>query len=491
MPIRLRLTIWNSLVIMGALLLLGGLTYGLEARSLTEEIDESLRVQARNLQGVYEVRAALPPRARERIMPQPSVFSAPAFHVQILDPNGEVVERTAALGGRRLPVNPGDLERVGGSEEIFRTVTLDGQDVRMFIASLATDDEFLGYVQVARSMEALEDALDLLARTIIGAGVVLLFVSLIIAWFLAGAALRPVQRITEAAREIGFSPHLDRRLPALGTRDEIARLGDTFNGMLDRLENVLNSQRRFVADASHELRTPLTTIRGNVDLLRRSGAVAQPEMQEALEDVRSEAERMSRMVSGLLALARADAGHELAREPVRLDQLVIAVHREAQALPGGVAVQLDTVEAAEVLGNHDALKQLLLILVENGIKYTPPGGLVTLSVRVDSGQAAVQVRDTGCGIASEDLPHIFERFYRSPAARASGGTGLGLAIAWWIADEHGATIEVDSGLNVGTAFTVRLPVTRIPEAASGGVAQEQRPVPAPGSPLSARGALRS
>jgi two-component system, OmpR family, sensor kinase len=488
MPIRLRLTIWNSLVIIGAILLLGGLTYWLEARSLTQEVDDSLRTQARNLQSVYEVRAALPPRARERIMPQPSVFSAPAFHVQILDPNGEVVERTAALGGRRLPVNLGDLDRVAGSEEVFRTVTLDGQDVRTFIAPLTTDDDFLGYVQVARSMEALEDALELLARTIIGAGAVLLLVSLIVAWLLAGAALRPVQRITEAAREIGFSPHLDRRLPAVGTRDEIARLGDTFNGMLDRLENVLNSQRRFVADASHELRTPLTTIRGNLDLLRRSGAIAQPEMQEALEDVRSEAERMSRMVAGLLALARADAGHALAREPVRLDQLVGAVHREAQTLAGDVIVQLGTVEPTEVQGDHDALKQLLLILVENGIKYTAPGGTVTLSLRVERGQAAVQVRDSGCGIAPVDLPHIFERFYRSPAARASGGTGLGLAIAHWIADEHRATISVDSAVNVGTTFTVRLAASPVAEAASDQVPRGDLAPQA--SALQTRGAVR-
>ncbi len=489
MPIRLRLTIWNSLVIMGALLLLGGLTYAFEARNLTVEIDESLRVQARNLQGVYEVRAALPPRARERIIPQPSVFSAPAFHVQILDPNGEVVERTAALAGRRLPVIAEDLERAGGSEEVFRTVTLDGQDVRVFVAPLVTDDEFLGYVQVARSLEALEGALELLARTLLGAGAALLVVSLVVAWLLAGAALRPVRRITEAAREIGFSARLDRRLPALGTRDEIARLGDTFNRMLDRLDNVLNSQRRFVADASHELRTPLTTIRGNVDLLRRSGAVTQPEMQEALDDVASEAERMSRMVAGLLALARADAGHALAREPVRLDQLVIAVHREAQTLAGGVTVQLGTVEPAEVQGDHDALKQLLLILVENGIKYTPPGGVVTLSLHRDHDQAAVEVRDTGCGIAPDELPHIFERFYRSATARASGGTGLGLAIARWIADEHRATIHVTSELNVGTTFTVRLAAQPVVEAVAERIEREEQAVHSPVLP--SRGAARS
>jgi signal transduction histidine kinase len=407
--------------------------------------------------------------------------------VQILDPSGEVVERTAGLGNRRLPVDPTDLERTGGTEEVFRTVTLDGQDVRVHLAMLTTEDEFLGYVQIARSLEALEEALGFLRRTLLGAGAALLVVSLVVAWFLAGASLRPVQRITEAAREIGFSAHLDRRLPALGTHDEIARLGDTFNGMLDRLESVFSAQRRFVADASHELRTPLTTIRGNIDLLRRSEAVTQPEMREALEDVASEAERMSRMVAGLLALARADAGHALARERVRLDRLVIAVHRESQRLAGDVAVRIGHVDGAEVQGDRDALKQLLLILVENGIKYTEAGGSVTLALRLESGQAAIEVKDTGCGIAPADLPHIFERFYRSPAARASGGTGLGLAIARWIAEEHGATLSVDSALGVGTAFTVRLGATPVAETASDRRTREE--LAAPASALPSRGAI--
>lgn len=470
MPIRLRLTIWNSLVIAGAIFLLGSLTYALEARSLSDEIDESLRVQARQMQSVYEVRAALPPRARERILPQPSLFSGPAFHVQILDPNGEVVERTAALGNRRLPVDRSDLERTGGSEEVFRTITLDGQNVRMYLDVLMAEDEFLGYVQVARSLEAFEDAMEFLRRTLLIAGAALLVVSLAVAWLLAGASLRPVRRITEAAREIGFSAHLDRRLPAVGTRDEIARLVDTFNGMLDRLESVFSAQRRFVADASHELRTPLTTIRGNIDLLRRNNAVREPEMREALEDVASEAERMSRMVTGLLALARADAGHPLPRERVRLDRLVLSVHREVQRTAGDVAVRLGTVEPAEVDGNRDALKQLLLILVENGIKYTAPGGSVTISSHLDSGYAEMEVRDTGFGIAAEELPRIFDRFYRSPSARARGGTGLGLAIARWIADEHHATISVDSELGVGSTFTVRIAASPVADTA-----QDRRP----------------
>lgn len=460
MPLRLRLAIWNALVILGAIFLLSALTYALEARSLSEDIDDSLRTQARNLATVYQVRATLSARARERVIPQPSVFSAPSFHVQVLDPDGEIVERSVGLGNRRLPIDPESLRRVGEDEEVFETVTLEGQDVRVFTASLVTDEEFLGYIQIARSLEALEDALGFLSRTLVGAGAALLVVSVVVVWIVAGVALRPIGRITQVARDIGLSMRLNERLPPLRTRDEVARLVETFNRMMDRLEGAFAAQRRFVADASHELRTPLTTIQGNLELLRRRGAVAQPEMREALEDVIVETERMTRLVHGLLALARADAGQVLARMPVRLDHVVRAVQREAQTLSGEVSVQLDTVEPAEVMGDADALKQLLLILVENGVKYTPSGGAVWLSLRHEQASGVLRVRDTGCGIADVDLPYIFERFYRSPAARASGGTGLGLAIARWIADEHDARIDVDSRPGEGTTFTVRLRATR-------------------------------
>ena len=460
MPLRLRLAVWNAVVIAGAICLLGALTYVVQWRSLAQEIDESLRTQAKNLETVYQFRAALPARARERVIPQPAVFSAPAFHVQILSPEGEVLERSAGLGGRRLPISHELLRRATDEEELFETVTLDGQDVRLFIRPLVAEEEFVGYLQVARSLEALEDALDLLRNTLLGAGAALLILSMIVAWFLAGVPLQPIGRLTQAARDIGLSGRLDRRLPLVRRHDEVGRLVETFNHMMARLESAFAAQRRFVADASHELRTPLTTIRGNLELLRKSGAVTQPEMREALDDVVQESERMSRLVQGLLALARADAGHELARAPVRLDELVRAVYREAQTVANGVVVELGDVDPAEAVGDADALKQLLLILVDNGLKYTLPGGLVTIDLHHERSAAVLSVRDTGVGIAAEELPHVFERFYRSTAARSGGGTGLGLAIARWIADEHGARIEVASRVGSGTTFAVRLPARR-------------------------------
>jgi two-component system, OmpR family, sensor kinase len=459
MPLRVRLAAWNAIVIIGVMLLLGGFTYALEERSLSDEIDESLRNQARNLAGVYQVRASLPPRARERVIPQPSVFSAPSFHIQLVDPEGQVVERSSGLGNRRLPINSSTLERAGNGDEVFETVTVDGQNVRLFTVAVIANDEFVGYLEVARSLELLDDALEFLARTLLVAGASLLAIALAVAWILSGVSLRPIGRVTQAAQEVARSGRLDERLEPVKTRDEVARLADTFNHMLERLETAFSAQRRFVADASHELRTPLTTILGNLQLIKRTGAVQEPEMAEALDDVISEAERMSRLVHGLLALARADAGQGLEKQTVSLDAIVHAVHREAQAMDHGRIVQLGSVDPLEVLGNADALKQLLWILVDNGMKYTPPEGSVVLSLEAQGDQGILIVTDTGTGIAPEDLPHVFDRFYRSSTSRASGGTGLGLAIAHWVADEHGAEIAVSSAPGVGTTFRIRFPAT--------------------------------
>ena len=464
MPLRLHLAIWNAVILIAAISLVSIVTYGLEQNSLADAIDDSLRAQARIISAVYEARGSLLVQRRARSIPQSSVFAAPAFHVQVIDPDGAIIDASAGLGNRRLPVSAESLRLAGDDEEAFETVTVDGQDVRVFLAPIVTDDDFLGYIQVARSLEAAQDALAFLRRSLIGAGAALVAFSVLVVWLLAGVSLQPIVRMTRAAQAIGSSMQLHQRLPLPRTHDEVGRLVETFNRMMDRLEAAFIAQRRFVADASHELRTPLTTILGNLALLKRRGGIADTDMREALEDAMAEAERMSRLVHGLLALARADAGVQLDRHPVVLDELLRTVQREAQALADGVSVLLDGVEPVEITADGDSLKQLLLILVDNGLKFTDPGGTVWLGLRLVRDEVVLMVRDTGCGIAEEDLPHIFERFYRSPAARAGGGTGLGLAIARWIAGEHGGRIEVDSRVAEGTTISVHLPIER-PELA--------------------------
>jgi signal transduction histidine kinase len=225
-----------------------------------------------------------------------------------------------------------------------------------------------------------------------------------------------------------------------------------------QIENTLAAQRRFVADASHELRTPLTTIRGNLGLLSGRREVSSQDRQEALEDMASEAERMSRLVANLLVLARADAGLHVQKGPVRLDEIMEDVYRQARVLNESVTLRLRGPEPAEVEGNSDYLKQLLLILVDNALKNTPPGGRVDIADLCENGWVRLAVSDSGRGIPPQALPHIFERFYQADKSRSSGGTGLGLAIAKWIAEEHNGRIEATSTPGVGSTFTVWLPL---------------------------------
>jgi signal transduction histidine kinase len=285
----------------------------------------------------------------------------------------------------------------------------------------------------------------------------------------------------------GFGERVSAR--SARRNDEVGRLAAAFNAMLDRLqgayaalqdantrlEATLESQRRFVADASHELRTPLTTVRGNASLLRRFDVLTPDDREAAVEQIASEAERMSRLVADLLTLARADAGQLLERKSIPLGALIDAVAQQGRVLADGkVSVSVVRTADATVMGDKDALRQLLLILADNAIKYTPAGGSVTLGLRLEMGSgsrrlAKVSVVDTGMGIAPADLPHVFERFYRADRARRSGGTGLGLSIGRWIAQAHGGDIAVESSPGAGSIFTVTLPA--LPAAPEDGADQ--------------------
>jgi signal transduction histidine kinase len=236
--------------------------------------------------------------------------------------------------------------------------------------------------------------------------------------------------------------------------------------MLDRLEETFSMQRRFIADASHELRTPLTAIRGNIDVLLRqasSGRINGADLDDAMDDLRRESARMSRLIEDLLTLARTDAPPDnMARQtPVRLDSVVEDAIRTASSLTTGQQLRLTRADPVTIVADRDRLTELLLILLDNAIRHTPADGEILVSLESTASLARLTIRDTGQGIAEEDLPHIFERFYRAGLARdrASGGTGLGLAIAQSIARLHGGEITVTSELGAGTTFTVALPLT--------------------------------
>ena len=253
--------------------------------------------------------------------------------------------------------------------------------------------------------------------------------------------------------------------------------------MLDRIQQLFNTQERLIADVSHELRTPLTTVQGNLDLLRRylgqpmesqpRGQASAELLQETLNEAEDEASRMGTMIGDLLLLAQADSGAvQLQLAPVEMDTLLLDVYRQARRIAkhrrGSDApeISLGDEDQALVMGDRERLRQVVLNLTDNAIKYTPNGGSVTLSLEKSEGWVKVAVSDTGIGISEDDLPHVFDRFYRTDKARSRelGGSGLGLSIVQWIAAAHKGRVTVTSALQQGSTFTLWLPAMPEPNA---------------------------
>ncbi|MDO3408799.1 HAMP domain-containing sensor histidine kinase [Saccharibacillus sp. CPCC 101409] len=333
-------------------------------------------------------------------------------------------------------------------------------------------------LQIAASTEEAENMLSDL-RFILGLGSVsTLILAFTLGLFLARKSMAPIGKVIEAANAVQTSSDLSMRIDYTGPEDEIGRLISTVNRMMARtelfykdLEESYRTQRRFVSDASHELRTPLTTIRGNIDLLKKvwspdgsRSALSEEDLREmsieAVGDIADEAERMSRLVADMLSLARADAGQTMQKELLQIKPLVEEVVRRSQFLPHRAEWapgDLDALDGIAVVGSKDYLQQMLFIFIENAFKYTMEGQ-VTLDVVVYRQQVGIRVSDTGIGMDKDEVPHIFERFYRADESRGkTPGTGLGLSIAKWIIDEHQGSVEVVTVKGEGTTFIIWLP----------------------------------
>jgi heavy metal sensor kinase len=464
LSIRTRLTLWYigllaAILIAFALLLYSFLTYNLRA-----EVDQTLQTRAQQV--AASLQAENDPLSIMLLglvtLPPIDVFSSPGVYVQVLRTDGSIARRSANLEDQYLPIDQQVFERnLHGGSALYTLQTHQAR-LRIFSAPLTVAGRIIGAVQVGQSLYEVDSTLRTVRLLLIGGIAATLLLAALVGAFLARTALRPIDRITQTALRISRAEDLSQRLARTGPRDEVGRLAATFNEMLGRLEELFTTQQRLVADVSHELRTPLTTIRGNIDLLRRGAAEDSKARRETLEAIEGEVTRMSRMVADLLLLTQADAGIELDKKPVELDTLLLEVYRQGQLMADGVEVKLGHEDQAVVMGDADRLKQLLLNLVDNAIKYTSAGGEVRLSLYHEQGWVRVAVSDTGMGIPPEDLPHIFERFYRTDKARRRGGTGLGLSIAKWIAEAHGGHLTVESKVGKGSTFTVWLrPTTAI------------------------------
>jgi two-component system, OmpR family, sensor kinase len=483
MTIRLRLTLWYTAVLTATMIALGISLYLIISYQLYGSMKADL--QALNKEVVQKARVVsyVSPQGIVRAinLPPLNAFRSHVY-LQAIDSEGEIAERSSNLGYSQLPINVEVMKKVRSEQSPrFERIRVEGVSLLILNAPLIVEGgQYAGMLQVGTSVNSIESYLNTFKLLFTVATMVMILFAFSVGWFLARKALHPIEHVIAAAEQIEHGTDLDKRILYEGPSDEIGKLTQTINGMLARiqtmyqeLEEAYRNQRRFVSDASHELRTPLTTIRGNVDLLEKvwrktseDTALATPEQihfsMEAMHDIAAEAERMSRLVNDLLSLARADAGTQMHKEQVELRPVVEEVARRAGFLPrtaDWIVGDLSPLDGAYVYGNRDYLQQLLFIFIDNAFKYTPAGE-VSLEARQEEGKVGIFITDTGIGLDKEELPHIFERFYRADASRGkTSGTGLGLSIAKWIIDEHQGAIEVRTRKGFGTTFLIWLPAS--------------------------------
>jgi len=418
MSIRWRLTIWYSVLMGVTVCLLGlGLYFNLR-QELASEVDRSIAAKAQELLNTISITQLEGLPFPQVLLPNINVFANPDMYLQVVDGEGRVRSRSENLGSQSLPVNEATLSQAARGQGFFEEAAAADLKLRIYNQPLLYRNRIIGVLQVGRSLQSIDLALDRLRLILLFGSILAIGLAAAGGWFMASAALRPLDRLAQGAEAIREADDLNRRLDYPGPPDEIGRLTETFNAMLGRLHSAYQrlaqahqTQQQFVADASHELRTPLTSIRGNVEFLRKAKD-AEPELrEEALQDIAGEAERMSRLVNDLLALARADAGLVLEREPLVLNDLLQEVVRSARYLTGEVDLISGDWTATEnrlVSANPDYLNRLLLILLDNASKYTAAGGVVVVSTTRRDAELGVTVRDSGCGIPLEAQPHIFE-----------------------------------------------------------------------------------
>jgi len=461
MPLRVRLTLWYGTALGLILVVFGGALYAVLAHGLRDQVDRSLEETAS-----VAVRALAQHRVGPFLQFEALASEFPELAVldksfQIFTPTGTITIHSPNVGSREFPLSRTALESALGGGATFESARFrDGSSYRLLSVPIILDGALVNIVQVGASLRSVEEMLRRLLFVLLVSLPAALAVALVGGWFLAERALRPVEAITLAAQRIAAGD-LTQRLTVPPTSDELGRLAETFNDMIARLEASFRQVRQFSADASHELRTPLTVMKGETELALRRARPAE-DYKLVLESTLEEIDRMVQVVDELLFLSRADLGEvRIEALPVRLDALVEDVQRQAAVLGQEQEIQVvvGSVETVEVQGDELRLRELLLNLVDNAVKYSRPGGKVEVALARDGDQARLSVTDQGIGIPADVQVRIFDRFYRAEGARAHAprGTGLGLSICKWIAEAHHGRIDVRSKVGEGSKFTVVLP----------------------------------
>jgi heavy metal sensor kinase len=456
--LRLRFALWTAGLLFAALVLFDLFVYENMSHSLFAAVDETLRLTANELASEVRVIDGQPVFTENPIEDtQYTQLREQGFSVRLLRRTAQMLQGYGPY--QALPRPQAALTDPDQPGE-FITVTdpVTQESVRVYSSSIVDDNRVVGILQVAQNLNAIRRTLELLLVTLVIGGPLIVILAGASGYFLAARALAPIDRITRTARSIS-AEDLSARLNLPETDDEVGRLAATFDSMLARLDDAFRRERQFTADASHELRTPLSAMQMIIDstLARRRAA---SEYEQALGDLRQEAERMRMLTEGLLHLAR----HDALRQPVKFERVDLSILLKdvvdsLRPLAEDKGLQLiDHVpdDGLTLTGDSDGLIRLFVNLLDNAIKYTEQGCITLSAQRQNRKWIVVTLRDTGVGITPEHLPHIFDRFYRVDGSRSKEGIGLGLAIVKEIARMHGGKVIVDSTVGQGTTFVVHL-----------------------------------
>jgi two-component system OmpR family sensor kinase len=455
MSLRSRLTLLYTSIVGGILLLFGIAVYYSVSFTVIHQLDDTLRIRAEtvylntHMDNNGDLNVALP----QLDLPED-------VYVQVWGRKNNLI---AASQNIRILNSPLDDAGLHSPTPVFRDVNRGVSRLRVLTIPLVAGkgSRLEGILQVGTRMDVVNATQHTLLEVLLIGTAIAIVAAGLAAWFSSLQALHPLDNVTKTALQITSADDLSRRIPYTGSsNDEVGQLVAAFNQTLSRLENLFSTQRRFLADVGHELRTPLTVIKGNVGLMRKIKEFD----EESLETIEDEVDRLTRMVGDLLLLAQAESGKiPLAHEVVELDTLLLEALNQMQVLARDrVQLSLGNIDQVLVCGDRDRLKQVLVNLIGNSINYTPKGGEIVVGLGKVSDRAQLTVTDNGPGIPPEDLPHIFERFYRGEKSRTrqkdGKGFGLGLSIAYWIVRNHGGRIEVNTAVGKGTTFCVWLPL---------------------------------
>lgn len=463
-PLTLRTTLSLSYAAILALLLtaLGLGYYRLLARQLELDAAADLEEVTSGLRGYLRFVGGAPSLTYDRNDPEVVAFIEKATrYYQIYDANtGRLLLQSPALEPLGLHYIPAEVEAFREGPRVHEMRTDQGR-LRLSSTVIAPAPGEAYLLQVGVSLDRADLALERFERLLLLSVPLGLLTVVVAGRWMVGRALAPLIRLAEATRTISVT-NLQQRLPVRGAGDELDEVSLAFNDLLARQEQAIGEMRQFSAALAHELRTPLAVLRGETELaLRHPGPLEEQRLR--LTSQLEEFDKLSRLIGQLLTLARAESGEiRIARARVDLAGCAVSIVEQLEPVAEArqIALSCESVDEVTVIGDAGWLERLLLILLDNAIKFTPERGRVSLSVARDGSTARLDVRDSGPGIPPQAIPHLFERFYRADPARSreSDGAGLGLALAKWIADSHRAVIDVKSRPGEGSTFTVRLPL---------------------------------